>query len=111
MEKNARPNVQLLRRRVDVPHAALTMESVCPSTHWGYSELKPDEMQQIYKLELDAREQAPYRVPLFYLPESVAMSARVKNWMPYRWGQWRLAEVWLAPDEAAAAPPKGPEKP
>jgi peptide/nickel transport system substrate-binding protein len=111
MEKNARPNVQLLRRRADVPHPALAMDSVCPSTHWGYSGTKADEMLQLYKLEVEARGQAPYRVPLFYLPESVAISARVKNWMPYRWGQWRLADVWLAPDEAAAPTKNLPEKP
>ncbi|MCL4524771.1 MAG: ABC transporter substrate-binding protein, partial [Acidobacteria bacterium] len=112
LEKYARPNVQLLRRHVDVPHPALAMESLCPSPQWGYLGLKPDEMQQLYKMELDAREQAPFRVPLFYLPENFAISARVKNWMPYRWGQWRLADVWLAPDESAASPaPKVPEKP
>jgi ABC-type transport system substrate-binding protein len=112
MEKDARPNVQLLRRHVDVPHPALTMESVCPAAQWGYLGLKPDEMQQLFKLELNAREQAPFRVPLFYLPESFAISARVKNWMPYRWGEWRLADAWLVPDDSAAPPPaKVPEKP
>jgi ABC-type transport system substrate-binding protein len=111
MEKNARPNVQLLRRRADVPQPALAMDSVCPSTHWDYAATKADEMLQLYKLEVEAREQAPFRVPLFYLPEHVALSARVKNWMPYRWGEWRLADVWLAPDEAAAPAKNLPEKP
>ena len=109
LEKDAHPNVQLLRRHMDVPHAALAMESVCPSTQWDYSALKAGDTEQIYKLEMASREQAPYRAPLFYLPESFAVSARVKNWMPFRWGEWRLADVWLAPDEAAAS--KAPEKP
>ncbi len=112
MEKDAHPDVELFRRQIGVPNPALALDFVCPSTHWGYGALKPEETQQMYKLELDSREQAPFRVPLFYLPESFAISARVKNWMPYRWGQWRLADVWLAPDESAAPPmQKLPEKP
>ena len=112
MEKDARPDVELFRRNIGVPNASLAMDSVCPWTHWGYSALKAGETDQMYKLELDSREQAPYRVPLFYLPESFAISARVKNWMPFRWGEWRLADVWLAPDESTAPPvTKTPEKP
>jgi hypothetical protein len=88
------------------------MDFVCPSTHSGYSALKFGESEQMYKLEMDSRAQAPYRVPLFYLPESFAISARIKNWMPFRWGAWRLADVWLAPDESAAPQSqKLPEKP
>jgi peptide/nickel transport system substrate-binding protein len=109
MEINARPDVELFRRHVGVPHPGLAMDFVCPSTHWSYSALKSGDTEQMYKLELDSREQAPFRVPLFYLPESFAIAARVKNWMPFRWGEWRLADVWLAPDESAA--PKAPEKP
>jgi ABC-type transport system substrate-binding protein len=109
MEKDAQPDVVLFRRHVGIPHPGLAMDFVCPSTHSGYSALKFGESEQMYKLEMDSRAQAPYRVPLFYLPASFAISARVKNWMPFRWGAWRLADVWLAPDESVA--PKVPEKP
>jgi len=110
MEKDARPDVELLRMNIGVPNTGLAMDLVCSSTHWAYSMLKPGDFEQMYKLELESFEKkAPYRVPLFYLPESFAISARVKNWMPFRWGAWRLADVWLAPDEAVA--PKAPEKP
>lgn len=34
-------------------------------------------------------------VPLFYLPEIYGLSARVKNWDPQPWGDWRLDDVWL----------------
>jgi ABC-type transport system substrate-binding protein len=112
MEKDARADVELFRRHVGVPHSGLAMDFVCPSAQGVYSALKAGDMEQMYKLELDSREQAPYRVPLFYLPESFAIAARVKNWMPYRWGEWRLADVWLAPDESAApSAPNAPEKP
>jgi peptide/nickel transport system substrate-binding protein len=109
LEKDARADVELFRRHIGVPHPGLAMDFVCPSTHEVFSAMKSGDTEQMYKLELDSREQAPYRVPLFYLPESFAIAARVKNWMPFRWGEWRLADVWLAPDEAAA--PKAPEKP
>jgi len=112
MEKDAQPDVVLFRRHIGVPHAALAMDIVCPSMHWLYSGLKAEETQQMYEREMDPREQARLLVPLFYLPESFAISARVKNWMPFRWGEWRLADVWLAPDESAAPQSqKLPEKP
>lgn len=34
-------------------------------------------------------------VPLFHLPEIYGLSARVRNWDPQPWGDWRLAGVWL----------------
>lgn len=111
MEKDARPDVELFRRHIGVPNAALAMDFACPSTHWGYAGIKAGESEQMFKVEMESREQAPFRVPLFYLPESFAISARVKNWMPYRWGEWRLADVWLVPDESAAPAKNVPEKP
>ncbi|MGH9730991.1 MAG: hypothetical protein ACRD4A_04770, partial [Candidatus Acidiferrales bacterium] len=34
-------------------------------------------------------------IPLVHVPEVVGLSARVRDWMPARWGAWRLADVWL----------------
>jgi ABC-type transport system substrate-binding protein len=34
-------------------------------------------------------------VPLVVLPESTGLAARVHDWRPARWGEWRLAEAWL----------------
>jgi ABC-type transport system substrate-binding protein len=34
-------------------------------------------------------------VPLVHLAETFGLAPRVRNWMPRRWGGWRLAEVWL----------------
>src|SRR5208283_4145296 len=33
-------------------------------------------------------------LPLVLLPEYVGIAAPVRNWMPARWGEWRLADVW-----------------
>jgi ABC-type transport system substrate-binding protein len=40
-------------------------------------------------------------LPLVVLPEYVGIGSNVRNWSPARWGEWRLADVWL--DQAANA--------
>jgi hypothetical protein len=42
-------------------------------------------------------------LPLVVLPEYVGIGANVRNWMPSRWGQWRLADVWLEQGETVPA--------
>ena len=34
-------------------------------------------------------------LPLVAVPDFVALDARVRNWAPSPWGEWRLADVWL----------------
>ncbi len=34
-------------------------------------------------------------IPLVYVPEVVGLSARVRDWIPARWGKWHLADIWL----------------
>ena len=34
-------------------------------------------------------------IPLVHVPEVVGLSARVRDWIPARWGAWRLADIWL----------------
>ncbi|HEV2617983.1 MAG TPA: ABC transporter substrate-binding protein [Candidatus Acidoferrales bacterium] len=34
-------------------------------------------------------------IPLVHVPEVVGLSARVRDWMPARWGAWRISDVWL----------------
>jgi peptide/nickel transport system substrate-binding protein len=90
---------------------------------WRYSSLSPraelDAMLTAYNLgeasdasssatdreQLYARE---YRVledwrvlPLVEQAESVAIGPSVRDWMPARWGEWRLADVWLDLPETA----------
>ena len=38
-------------------------------------------------------------LPLVLLPEYVGIAPPVRNWMPARWGEWRLADVWLEKGE------------
>lgn len=41
-------------------------------------------------------------LPLVLLPEFVGVRATVHNWNASAWGDWRLADVWLEPEEAAS---------
>lgn len=47
-------------------------------------------------------------VPIVHLSESYALGARVRCWSATRWGDWRLAEIWL---DGGAAPDRSEEKP
>jgi hypothetical protein len=45
-------------------------------------------------------------LPLVVQAESVGLGANVRDWMPARWGEWHLADVWLdlpVPGEAAGS--------
>ncbi len=50
-------------------------------------------------------------LPLVLLPEYVGIAAPVRNWMPSRWGEWRLADVWLEKGEGAPAALNGGASP
>jgi MarR-like DNA-binding transcriptional regulator SgrR of sgrS sRNA len=44
-------------------------------------------------------------LPLVALPGYVGLSQKVRDWMPARWGEWHLADVWLDLPEPATAQP------
>jgi hypothetical protein len=44
-------------------------------------------------------------LPLVALPEYVGLSQKVRDWMPSRWGEWHLADVWLDLPEPVPAQP------
>jgi peptide/nickel transport system substrate-binding protein len=58
--------------------------------------------EQLYARERKLLEE--HRIlPLVALPESVGLGPNVRDWMPARWGEWRLADVWLDLPEPAPA--------
>jgi MarR-like DNA-binding transcriptional regulator SgrR of sgrS sRNA len=64
----------------------------------------------IYDLEKELL--SDFRViPLAHMPQTFGLSVRVRNWMPTRWGQWRLADVWLDLPPETAPQSSGGEKP
>ena len=50
-------------------------------------------------------------LPLVLLPEYVGIAPPVRNWMAARWGEWRLADVWLEKGESMPAAPNGGASP
>ena len=44
-------------------------------------------------------------LPLVALPEYIGLSQKVRDWMPARWGEWHLADVWLDLPEPSPAQP------
>lgn len=54
----------------------------------------PANPEQLYSREQSVVD--TYEViTLVHVPEVVGLSARVRDWMPARWGAWRLSDVWL----------------
>jgi peptide/nickel transport system substrate-binding protein len=65
-----------------------------------------NELETLYAQERRLVED--HRVlPLVLLPEYAGIGSNVRNWMPARWGEWRLADIWLEnEDEKNALPAK-----
>ena len=66
----------------------------------GQEAVTPEEQYAAEKKMLDS-----YRVvPLVHVPEICGLSPLLRNWMPTRWGEWRLEDAWLAlPEQPSAA--------
>jgi ABC-type transport system substrate-binding protein len=49
-------------------------------------------------------------LPLVAVPDFLAADARVRNWAPASWGEWRLADVWLEQGEGMNSLRGAPKK-
>ena len=113
--------VQIIARPVPRAGAASTAPSDAHTgVHlfaWHYSSLSPraelDSLFAAYNLteqqevnatttdheQLYARERRVLEdrrvLPLIMQAESVGLGPNVRDWMPARWGEWHLADVWL----------------
>jgi ABC-type transport system substrate-binding protein len=84
----------LVREHVAAPDAAMSLSEILRSQ--GDSPAGMETPEQIY-----AAERSPidsyHVIPLVHASESYGLSPQVRDWMPPRWGGWRLDEVWLGP--------------
>ena len=90
--------MRLVRIRIAAPDPEVALEGVL--TELGEAPTNLDTIDQAY-----AAERAPidaFRVvPLVHFTESYGLSPQVRDWMPPRWGDWRLENVWLDQPPAA----------
>jgi len=90
-------------------YSSLSPRSELESLFAAYNLTVPSEVnatspdhEQLYARErriLDDRRV----LPLILQAESVGLGPSVRDWMPARWGEWHLADVWLEPPEPVAA--------
>jgi peptide/nickel transport system substrate-binding protein len=94
-------DLRLIRHHLSTPDAALALSELLSSV--GGTAADPQTLEQVHDAERALLE--AYRViPLVQISESYGLSPRVRDWMPPRWGGWRLDEVWLDPAAAGGIP-------
>ena len=83
----------------------LELESFVSGLHLGNSNesiVTSTDSEQLYAREKKLLEERRV-LPLVTLPEYVGLGQNVRDWMPARWGEWHLADVWLDLPEPAQA--------
>jgi len=100
--KNSAADMRLMRYRLAAPDPGIALSQLLNALGEPPTTLETPEQDY-------AAERAPidaFRViPLAHVSESYGLGPLVRDWMPPRWGGWRLEDVWLeqAP-EAGGAP-------
>jgi ABC-type transport system substrate-binding protein len=84
----------LVREHIAAPDASMALSEFLHSL--GESPAGMETPEQIYAAERSPID-AFQVIPLVHVPESYGLSPQVRDWMPPRWGGWRLEEVWLGP--------------
>lgn len=94
---SSKAELRLVRWRIDVPDAQQALQDFL--ARGGILQVSPapmaiDSPEQRYAAERAAVDGGGI-VPLVFLPEIFAVGPAVRDWMPPRWGGWRLEDVWL----------------
>lgn len=91
-------DLRLVRHHLAAPDPALALSELLRSL--GEAAVGLETLEQVY-----AAERAPIEafriIPLVHVSENYGLSLQVRDWMPPRWGGWRLDDVWLGPPAAA----------
>jgi peptide/nickel transport system substrate-binding protein len=91
-------DMRLVRQRISSPDTAAALPALLASLGEPSAVLEtPEQTYTAERAPIDA-----FRViPLVHVSESYGLSPQVRDWMPPRWGGWRLEDVWLGPAPAA----------
>lgn len=97
--KNPAADVRLVRYRLAAPDPGLALAGILNALSEALTSTEtPEQAYAAERAPIDA-----FRViPLVHVTESYGLSPQVRDWMPPRWGGWRLEDVWLGPPQAAA---------
>jgi ABC-type transport system substrate-binding protein len=98
------PGLHLFAWHFSALSPRLELESFVSAFNFGDSSentVSTTDPEQLYAREKKLLEQRRV-LPLVALPEYVGLGQNVRDWMPARWGEWHLADVWL--DLPAASP-------
>lgn len=89
-------DVRLVRLRMGSVDAARALETLARAM--GEELTLPagatDDPERLYAAERGVLESGRV-IPLAYLNDTLGLGPQVRNWLPLRWGEWRLADVWL----------------
>src|SRR6266481_776725 len=98
---DAAPGLHLFAWHYSSLSSRVELESFVSALNLGESSGSPvssSDPEQLYAREkklLDDRRV----LPLVVLPEYVGLGPNVRDWMPARWGEWQLADIWLTVSE------------
>jgi MarR-like DNA-binding transcriptional regulator SgrR of sgrS sRNA len=92
------------RAELDSMFAAynLTESSEVKATSNTTNNATNSDHEQLYARERRVLEERRV-LPLIVQAETVGLAPTVRDWMPARWGEWHLADVWLETSEPAPA--------
>jgi peptide/nickel transport system substrate-binding protein len=100
--KNPAADMRLVRYRLAAPDIGVALADVLKEFGEPHASLETPE--QTYAAERGPID-AFWVIPLVHVSESYGLSPQVRDWMPARWGGWRLEDVWLgAPSTVGGAP-------
>ena len=78
--------------------SALVPSAAADAANAANAGASPDQLYAVEKRLLDERSV----LPLVALPEFAGVGRDVRNWLPSRWADWHLDQVWLDRPEIPA---------
>lgn len=94
-------NLRLARRRFAAPDAQEALAAMLGLGQADTARTPLDTPEQRYTAERAALDEGKI-IPVAFVPELYALGTAVRDWMPPRWGGWRLEDVWLDTPSPAA---------
>jgi len=94
---DAAPGLHLFAWHYSSLSSRVELESFVSTLNLGESSgsaVSSSDPEQLYAREKKLLEERRV-LPLVVLPEYVGLGPNVRDWMPARWGEWHLADVWL----------------